>query len=82
MAEIKMKISGWDAIILGTLSPDEGSSLEWLLDELDMSEATLRRHISKLRILGLVRRHFDDDDELLIYRTIKGSEVIEKIAGD
>lgn len=78
MAKIATNINSSDALILETLSPDIGSSVSWLLEELDMSESALKRHISKLRILGLVRRHFDTEGDLMIYRTPKGDKMLEK----
>lgn len=77
MAEIKVKLSNTDILILNALSEDEGSSTSWLASELDISESALSKQVTKLRGLGLVARHRDEDGALLIYITQKGIKARE-----
>lgn len=78
MAVIKTTLSKTDLLILDTLDENEGSGVSWLAEEIGISESGLSKAVTKLRGLGLIVRHRDEDGDLLIYKKQKGVRVLEK----
>ncbi len=78
MAEIKVKLGNTANEVLNMLSTEEGFGLSSLADEIELSESAVSKQVTKLRGLGLVERHRDQDGDLLIYLSAKGENFLSK----
>lgn len=79
MPEVKVKLSNSATQILNTLSVDEGFGLSGLAEEIGLSEGAISRQVSRLRGLGLIQRHRNTDDGLLIYLSPRGENFLKKL---